>query len=422
MSKEVRLAARGEEKLEREVVVLMSDMVRYSRATAQMRPEGVRDFILGYHRTIQDIVDTESFQPVEIEPLAGDGALMVFDKRPGGDRQEVCSRAVQAAMALSAAMDEKRLARTRMGLYLGDIIEAGMGQRTLKFGAGFAVAARLEELCDYFGTDFLFDREVADCQNCENDALVTVGVLTLGSFSSPLNIFTIYKPGINRIPLDADRQLLNRFIEVKNRALDYFCGYRTSGTLPDFPKARDLLSEAQALFFSLSGREDTSTNRVLEYIRENPLPGKDFLDSGMQLSKKNRETLGARLFHLSSELLKAMNEEFYHALVVDTEWEKAFKLEWRRKGETIIAINDSPDGVYFIDSGEVTTINEKGEEIAVLSAGTIFGEMAYFSEEKRRTATVVAKTDVAIRRIMSKDFEKLPVIKKIFERISQGRR
>ncbi|MDP3695097.1 MAG: hypothetical protein Q8R42_03160, partial [Desulfocapsaceae bacterium] len=51
-----------------------------------------------------------------------------------------------------------------------------------------------------------------------------------------------------------------------------------------------------------------------------------------------------------------------------------------------------------------------------------FGEMAYFGKEKRRTATVRAKTDMVSRKISTEDFEKLPVIIKIFERIAMARR
>jgi CRP-like cAMP-binding protein len=57
-----------------------------------------------------------------------------------------------------------------------------------------------------------------------------------------------------------------------------------------------------------------------------------------------------------------------------------------------------------------------------MEAGTIFGEMAYFGKEKKRTATVVAKTDVVLRRISTEDFKKFPVIIKIFERIATARR
>lgn len=407
---------------EREVVILMSDMVRYSQATAHMRPDEVRDFIIRYHTAIQKIVGVPESEPVEIEPLAGDGALMVFDKLPGEDRSGVCTRALAAAVRLAHAVVRGDLPPTRMGLYLGDIIEARLGARKVKFGSSFAVATRLEELCGYFGTYLLMDKEIARNQLGDGGNLVCVGKVMLRSFSHPVHIFAIYEPGLQYLPLDVDRKLLARFIDLRNEAMENFCGNSPLGIRPDFPKVREMMVKAQTMFVQMTGREDKSSERILEYIRETPLPDEEFFSHGMTLSEKKRDTLGSKLFHLSSELLKAMNHEFYHALVVDTGWERHFKLEWRKKGEHIINIHDVPDGVYFIDRGEVVTLNEEGEEIAVLSDGTIFGEMAYFSEEKRRTATVVALTDVVIRRISSEDFQKLPVIMRIFERIAMARR
>jgi len=137
--------------------------------------------------------------------------------------------------------------------------------------------------------------------------------------------------------------------------------------------------------------------------------------------EKKRDSLGERLFHLSKELLRAMNSSFYHALVVDTEWERFFKLEWCKKGDTIIKIDSVPDGVYYLDSGTTVAFNGNGELLATMEAGMIFGEMAYFGKEKKRTATVVAKTDVVLRRISTEDFRKLPVIIEIFERIARAR-
>jgi CRP-like cAMP-binding protein len=142
----------------------------------------------------------------------------------------------------------------------------------------------------------------------------------------------------------------------------------------------------------------------------------------MILMEKRRDSLGERLFHLSKELLKAMNQSFYHALVVDTEWERYFKLEWCKAGATIIKIGNVPDGVYYLDSGTTVAFNARGELLATMEAGTIFGEMAYFGREKKRTATVVAKTDVVLRRISTEDFKKLPVIIQIFEKIATARR
>lgn len=406
---------------EREVVILMSDMVRYSQVTAQMRPNKVRDFIVSYHKAILKIVGIPETQPVEIEPLAGDGALIVFDKLPGEDVSGVCSRALKAALRMAHAVAEGRLQPTRMGLYLGDIIEARLGSKKVKFGSSFAVATRLEELCGYFGTSLLMDKEIARNQNGNSGNIVSVGKVMLNSFSHPVHIFTVYEPGLQNIPVDVDKERLARFIRLRNEAMENFCGNSPLGIMPDFPRVREMLAVTQTMFAEMTGREDKPSERILEYIRETPVPDEDFFSHGMKLSEKKRDSLGSKLFHLSSELLKAMNHEFYHALVVDTGWERHFKLEWRKKGENIINIHDIPDGVYFIDRGEVVTLNEEGEQIAILSAGTIFGEMAYFSEEKRRTATVVANTDVVIRRISSEDFQKLPVIMKIFERIAMAR-
>lgn len=406
---------------EREAVILMSDMVGYSRKTALMRPLEVCDYATRYHNTMISIVDVPEFQPVDIEILAGDGAICVFDKREGEGREDVCIRALRAALALSKAINEGRWAPTRMGLFLGDLVEARIGNKIMKFGASFSVATRLEELCDFFGTTLLMDYDVAMNQNTEAGYLVSVGRVSLKSFARPLQVFTIYKPGLHNIPDDVDFDELLEFNERKNKAMVHFSGISNDTAVPNFPKVRAELAEAQKLFRKITGKDDKSIERILEYIRENPMPEEGFIDSGMRLADKKRSTLGSRIFHLSSELLKAMNQEFYHALVVDTSWENQFHLEWRKKGDIIITINDEPDGVYFIDSGEVSTINEDGEEIAVLKAGTIFGEIAYFTGAGRRTATVQARTDVVMRKISGEDLKALPVIMSIFEQIANTR-
>lgn len=117
-----------------------------------------------------------------------------------------------------------------------------------------------------------------------------------------------------------------------------------------------------------------------------------------------------------------MDPDFYHALVVDTEWEQYFRLEWKKAGEVIVEINSVPDGIYYIDSGTAETFNMNNELLSTMDAGMIFGEMAYFGKEKKRTATVRAKTGVVLRKISTRDFENLPIIIKIFERIAIARR
>ncbi len=405
----------------REVIVLVSDMVNYSRATAHMCPEEVRDFIISYYHTLHDCISSEDSRPVEIEPLAGDGALVIFDKLPGEDRRGVSIRALAAAIRVAEAIDAGRLPPTRMGLFLGEIIEAQLDDRLLKFGVSFAIATRLQELCEYFGLSLLMDGEIARHQSEEQPNLVRVGKVSLKSFARPIEVCTIYRPGLQGSPADLAQESLRRFIDIKNEAMELFYGNISLEISPDFPQVRDQLQEAQSCFVGLTGHEDQALERILDYIRETPTPEKDFSIDGMRLGDKKRGSLGPRLFRLSGELLRAMNQEFYHALVVDTSWEKYFKLEWHRQGKTIITINEPPDGVYFLDSGEVITCNEKGEPLGVLSSGTIFGEIAYFNKEKKRTATVVAATDVVLRRVSSENFEKMPVIMKIFEQIAMDR-
>ncbi len=406
---------------EREVVILMTDMVGYSRTSSGMTPEEIRDFLIDYHGSIHDIIHRDESIPFEIEPSAGDGCLVIFDKRPGENRAGICSRALATAIRMAEAIADGSLAPTRMGILLGPITEAQLGNRMAKFGASFAVANRLEELCGHFGTDLLMDREVARYQKGFEKHLVTIAKISLTSVLHPMNIFTLYKPGLHNCPADTDENGLQHFIRMKNEAMEFFSGNLLLGVEPDFPRVREELLLAQKYFQELTGTEDVATERILEYIRETPFPADDFDQRGMKLLEKKRDSLGERLFHLSKELLRAMNPSFYHALVVDTEWERYFKLEWCKKGDIIIKIDSIPDGIYYLDSGAALAFNGEGELLTTMAAGAIFGEMAYFGKEQKRTATVTAKTDVVLRRISTEDFKKLPVIIEIFERIARAR-
>jgi class 3 adenylate cyclase len=407
---------------EKEVVILLSDMVRYTQMTADMRPNEIRDFIIEYHENLQKIIRINDEYPQEIEPSAGDGAIAIFEKRLGEGKSGMCIRAVQAAIKIAHAVEDGLLPPTRIGLFAGDIIEVNLTDKKMRFGASFAVASRLEELCGYFGTTFLMDKEVAFWQTDESKYLLCIGKVTPKNLNHPIHVFTVYKPGIHTCPKDLDEEKLQKFISKKNRAIELFCGNALQGIRPDFPTAREKLDEVQKLFVEMTGKEDVASERVLEYIRNFPYPSEDFRKIGMKIRESTGESLGTRLLHLSNELLKAMDVDFYHALVVDTDWERHFKLEWRKKGDIIIRINEPPDGVYYLDSGSVNTIDDNGELIATLAAGNVFGEMAYFSKKKRRNATVIANTDVVVRRISGEKFDTLPIIKKIFKKIANKRK
>jgi CRP-like cAMP-binding protein len=107
--------------------------------------------------------------------------------------------------------------------------------------------------------------------------------------------------------------------------------------------------------------------------------------------------------------------------VVDTAWERKFRLVWRKKDEPVIRVNEPPDGVYFIDVGRVAIVDDSGRQLATLKAGDVFGEMAYFAKSRVRSATVVALTDLVLRRVSGDDLKSLPVIKKIFRKIAGKR-
>ncbi|MDR3089029.1 MAG: cyclic nucleotide-binding domain-containing protein [Desulfobulbaceae bacterium] len=406
---------------EHRVVILMSDMEQYSRRTSTMTPEELRDFIIGYHRTFRDIVMTADSQPVEVEPSAGDGTLIIFRKKPGEGDDAICRRALRAAIRVAYTIADGALPPTRLGLFLGEIVEAELGGRLCKFSTSFAVANRLEELCGHFGTCLLMDREVARHQVEEASWLVSIGKFSLASVIHPMNAYSVYKPGLNNCPNDVGHRPLMQFIQMKNEAMDLFSGNLQMGILPDFPAVRDQLLSAQSYFVEMTGHEDKAISRILEYIRETPFPAADFNTHGMKLMEKKRDTIGERLPYLSKQLLMAMDYEIYHALVVDVQWEQYFKMDWYKAGSLIIQMGAEPDGVYFLDYGRAKTVDGQGALISTMDPGAIFGELAYFAGEKKRTATVIAETDVVVRKISAADFHNLPVIMEIFRRIAAAR-
>ncbi|WP_176761211.1 cyclic nucleotide-binding domain-containing protein [Desulforhopalus singaporensis] len=406
---------------EREVVVAMTDMAQFSQLSAGMTPEEIRDFLIRYHSIIFDIISQQESQPVEVEPSAGDGSLIIFDKRPGEDRRGVCTRAVQAALRMAEAISAGTLVPTRMGLFLGTMTEALIGTKMAKFGSCFSIANRIEGLCGYFGTHFLMDREVAKNQQEEQRRLVDVAKVTLASVPHPLRLYTVYRRGIQGIPQNTDDNELQGLVRRKNQAMGCFSGNRRAQREPDFPRAREELLEVQRRFERVVGHPDLGTECILEYIREHPFPEPRFRARGMKLGEGKQDISKARLCHMSCGLLRAINPGYYRALVEDTTWEQYFQLEWIKKGTTIIEIGSLPDGVYYLENGVAEIYNEDAMPVATLEAGAIFGELAYFGKERKRTATVKAKTDLVLRKISTDDFEKLPVIMLIFEEIARRR-
>jgi len=412
---------RNTDGIEKEVVILLSDMVGYSCHASEMTPAQIQSFMVAYHKNLQEVVRKISGPGQIIEPSAGDGAVAVFEIKDQ-NRSDVCNMAIDCALEILNKMALKVIPQTRVGLFSGNIIEANINKKTMRFGASFSVASRLEELCTYFGTSLLMGREVANLQTAHKNYLTSIGKITPKNFSHPIHIFSIYKPGIHHCPQTADRKKLHQFIRIKNEAVEFFCGNLMREVEPDFPKARQKLTEAQNIFGAISGRIDLATERLLQYIKNNPCPDETFNRVGMKIWDRETQSTEVHLPGLSSELLKSSHSELYKTLIEETDWENKFKLIWRKKDERIFQKNEKPDGIYFIDKGTAVVVDGKQRLINTLHPGDIFGEMAYFSSNGIRSATITAATDIVLRRISWEDLESLPVIKDIFHRIAKKRK
>jgi class 3 adenylate cyclase len=409
------------EGIEKEVVILLSDMVGYSCRANEMTPAQIQSFMLDYHRNLKTVVERICGPNQLIEPSAGDGAVAVFEFGKK-DKHEVCNSALNCALVILYEMAGGVIPKTRIGIFSGNIIEATLDEKTMRFGASFSVASRLEELCTYFGTSLLMGREVANLQTRHKKYLTSIGKITPKNFSHPIHIFSVYKAGIHGCPNNAKEEPLQNFVRTKNEAVELFCGNLKKNVEPDFPLARQKLTKAQKLFEEVSGKKDLATERLLQYIRNNPCPDEAFNQVGMKIWDRETQSTEVHLPGLSSELLKSSDSELYQTLIEETDWENKFKLIWRKKGEQIFQKHEKPDGIYFIDKGSVIVDDEESSHTNTLSAGDIFGEMAYFSTDGVRTATITAKADIVLRRISWEDLDSLPVIKDIFQRISKKRK
>lgn len=406
---------------EQEVVIMMTDMVGYSHRSVSMAPLEISTFLIEYQTVIQKILSEDTELPGEMEPSAGDGCVVIFRKLPGEDISNVCNRAIVTAMKMSKSIEDGILLPTRIGLLAGNIVEVQVGESTNKFGVSFSVANRLEELCGYFGCNFLIDRDIAKKQTVYKDNIVSIGKVSVSSMLHPVNLYTIYKKGVHNWPDNISSESLQKFIELKNSAMRYFGGNRNIGRKPYFPHVREKLLQAQRYYTDATGKTDRATDQVLQYISENPEPDDDFNIFGMRMMEKKRDVYGERISRMSAGILKAFNEPIYHALIEEVSWEYHFKLEWHDKDAVIIEIGSPADGVYYLESGYLDILDGQGNFIRQMGPGTVFGEVAYSVETKKRTATVLANTDVVIRKISIDKLRQFPELRDIFRDIAKVR-
>ena len=77
--------------------------------------------------------------------------------------------------------------------------------------------------------------------------------------------------------------------------------------------------------------------------------------------------------------------------------------QYRKAWERVLAIGDISNGcAYYINSGKVRIL-QWGNEIAILGAGSFFGEIALITDEPR-TATVEVLEDAELQVFLRDDF------------------
>ena len=405
----------------REAVILLADMVNYGHNVGSLPLEEIRRSMLNYHMQMRKIINSQCNGSLSFEPTEGDGTAVVYGCQNPNQRRQACTEMVKTAIAVSRAIASGSLPATRVGLSTGQMVEAIFDNNILRFSPSFTSARRLETLCSWFSTSFPMDKEVAGLQTSFLDTVVSIGKITPKHFDHPIHIYTIYEPGINNVPEDVNGELLRDFVRCKNIGTEYFCGNERVKLLPDFNEARFHLTHAGKLFTRLSGRTDIATQRLLDYIEENPLPGPSFMANGMRISESRHITADYELPSLADTLLRSLDKKLYQDLQAIRHREKSFEVLWRKKEEVIVRYNEEPDGIYFIVTGQAKVVDADNRQISKLETGDIFGEMAYFSANGKRTATVIAESDMVLRRMSNTELDSHPESRGIFATIAGQR-
>lgn len=74
-----------------------------------------------------------------------------------------------------------------------------------------------------------------------------------------------------------------------------------------------------------------------------------------------------------------------------------------KRGEVLIRKGDPSDSLYLVLEGSLWVEEAKAE----LGAGTVVGEIGVLSGTRKRTATVIAKTDCVLARVSAEDFQQV---------------
>mmetsp|Transcript_11094 Transcript_11094/g.36504 ORF Transcript_11094/g.36504 Transcript_11094/m.36504 type:complete len:943 (+) Transcript_11094:157-2985(+) len=89
-------------------------------------------------------------------------------------------------------------------------------------------------------------------------------------------------------------------------------------------------------------------------------------------------------------------------LVVD-----AFKPETYRQGEEVVKAGEIGEALFVVQTGRLEARGERGEALLSYRAGTVFGERALVTRERRAAAVVVTSAEATLLRLERKAFEVL---------------
>lgn len=78
------------------------------------------------------------------------------------------------------------------------------------------------------------------------------------------------------------------------------------------------------------------------------------------------------------------------------------------EGEHVIRFGDSGSEFFMLMSGSAKVITESGNQVAEIKPGTFFGEVAFALNEKR-TANIVAGSDIIVMVLDNKTLQLMPV-------------
>ena len=124
---------------------------------------------------------------------------------------------------------------------------------------------------------------------------------------------------------------------------------------------------------------------------------------------------------MAHSLLRSFDKQLYDSIMILNKVEKELELLWRSKEDVLVEYGAAPDGIYIIVTGTARVLDADGVQIDQIGAGELFGEIAYLAGTARRHATVVANTDMILRKMDGKHLRKFPELQHLFPPIALHR-